>query len=279
MMIRLNRFFFRLAVLSTLLTAGTPAVIYASEIPTGDLVGFWSGNGTAADSSPTGNNGSFSGSYAPGLNGQAFNLGTAKVVIPYNSAYDFQNDPGWTVGFWFNMNGITPNSSNDLFIGEDNGSGYQPKWFIDYGYTVYGPTASFVWHVNDYNTERIFLTSNTVNPVPDAWNQLTVVVDNTNSLLTFYLNGTSIGSAGLPGYELRTTAPLVFGAAEGLSFGGLMNNVAIYGRALSAAEVTDLVQATGAAPEPSTMVLLAASLGCIGVRKRLRTKSWIGVPS
>jgi hypothetical protein len=223
------------------------------------LVGFWTGNNTAADSSSVSNNGSFGGSYVPNGPGgaAAFDLSTAKVTIPNNPAYQFQGYPGWTVGFCFNTNGIAPNSSNDLFIGQDNGSGYQPKWFIDYGYTVFSSNNSFVWHVNDYNTERIFLTSQAVNPIPPGWNQLTVVVDNVGHTVTFYLNGQQIGVSGVSAYTLETTAPLIFGYAEGFYFNGWMGNVAIYNRALSAQEVLALANSTN--PPPVTLQSIAVT--------------------
>ena len=231
-------------------TSSVASATYSFEtaiMPATGLIGFWTGNHTAADSSPTANNGSFAGNYVPGRpgSGAAFDLSTGTVTIPNNQVYDlFVSYPGWTVGFWFNTNGIAPNGGNDFFMGQDDGSGYQPKWFIDYGYTVYGPNQDFVWHVNDYNTERLFLTSNAVNPIPAGWNQLTVVVDNTGSSVTFYLNGQQIGSDSLPPYVLETDAPLVFGEVEGLTFTGLMNDVTIYNRALSAQEVLTLVDST-----------------------------------
>jgi hypothetical protein len=81
-------------------------------VPTNGLIGYWPGNGSAIDVSPTGNNGSFGGSYAPGppVGGEAFNLGIAYVSIPNNAVYDnFTSYSGWSVGFWFNGNGSTIN--------------------------------------------------------------------------------------------------------------------------------------------------------------------------
>src|SRR5262249_13914361 len=127
------------------------------------------------------------------------------------------------------------------FLGQDDGPGYRPKWFIDYGYTVFHATDAFVFHVNDYNQERIFLESDPV-PFPSGWNQLTVTIDNKAFLVRFYLNGVSIGSKPIQNYVLQTHSPLIFGSAEpGLSYSGLMNNVTIYNRALSAQEVSQLV--------------------------------------
>jgi hypothetical protein len=91
-----------------------------------------------------------------------------------------------------------------------------------------------------------------VSPLPAGWNQLTVVVNNAGRLVSFYLNGQPIGAAALPTYVLQTTAPLLFGQAEGLSFNGLMNDVAIYNRALSAQEVAALVSSTS--PSPSILL-------------------------
>jgi hypothetical protein len=211
-------------------------------VPTNGLVGYWSGDGNANDASPEGNNGSFGGSYAPGpTGGQAFNLATAKVAIPNNPAYNFKSYDGWSVGFWFNGNGSTVDYNNGLFLGQDNGSGYQPKWFIDYGSTVYvGVNDWYNFHVNDYNQERIFVSSQD-EPSPIGWNQLTVTIDNTNNgKVTFYLNGQQIGSPSMGNYVLETTASLVFGYAEGFTFNGLMSDVVIYDRVLSTNEILQL---------------------------------------
>lgn len=237
--------------------------------PTNGLVGYWPGNNSAEDFSSLGNNGVFNGSYAAGRTGgdAAFNLDGINAYIPNNQAYDdFHMDSGWTVGFWFNPEGQAPNG--DVFIGQDNGSGFQPKWFIDYGYTVFGSNSSFVWHVNDSNQERIFLLSDPVT-YPTGWSQLTVVTDNINRVVTFYLNGQSIGSDPLPDYVLETNAQLILGGEEGLNFNGLMNEVVLYDRALSPQEVAWLANSTEPVPEPSSALFLCG-LAWIGGLKRIR---------
>jgi len=235
-----------MVVAGMLLLPGESKASY--PVPTNGLVGYWPGDSTAVDLSPVGNSGSFGGSYSPGPTGGAFNLATGKVTIQNNSAYNFKSYAGWSVGFWFNGNGSAINNNNGLFLGQDNGSGYNPKWFIDYGYTVYGPNSDYVLHVNDYNTERIFVVSSP-EPSLTGWNQLTVTIDNIdNGTVNFYLNGLSIGTASLGNYVLETTAPLVFGQAEGLSFNGLLSDVVIYDRVLSTNEVLQLAN-----PPPLTI--------------------------
>jgi hypothetical protein len=210
----------------------------AYSVPTNGLVGYWPADGNAHDISAVANSGSFAGSYAPGPTGQAFNLATAKVSIPNNAAYNFKSYSGWSVGFWFEGSGISGN--NGLFLGQDNGSGYNPKWFIDYGYSVYGNGNYYYLHVNDYNQERIFINSQT-EPSPTGWNQLTVTVNNTNNgAVSFYLNGQPIGTGTLGNYTLETSAPLLFGQAEGLAYNGLISDVVIYDRTLSTNEIHQL---------------------------------------
>ncbi|MEK6702335.1 MAG: LamG-like jellyroll fold domain-containing protein, partial [Planctomycetota bacterium] len=210
-----------------------------AQVPAEGLIGYWKGDHNALDSSPVGNHGTFGGSYVDGgpFGHASFNLSNTQVRIPHHPAYAFQQSTGWTVGIWFNNNGMPVNPGTEVFLGQDNGSGYRPKWFIDYGYSVYHPTNSFLLHLNDYNQERIFLESDPVVPFPTGWNQLTVVIDNGAGVVSFYLNASPIGTAGLSNYVLQTQAQLVFGFAEsGLGYYGLLNNVTIYNRALSAQE-------------------------------------------
>jgi hypothetical protein len=210
-------------------------------IPTNGLIGYWPGNGTASDLSPVGNHASFSGGFASGPTGGAFDLTTGKPVAPHSPVYNFRSYDGWSVGFWFNGNGSAINGANGLFLGQDNGSGFKPKWFINYGSTVYvGVNNWFSFHVNDYNEERIFINSQPVTSL-EGWNHLVVTIDNTNNCrVSFYLNGQQIGSGEMGDYVLQTTAPLIFGQAEGYSFNGLMSGVAIYNRVLSTNEIQEL---------------------------------------
>ena len=231
----------------TLCSSTTSVGASVDVIPTNGLIGFWSGNGNAVDGSAQANNGSFGGSYVNGRPGgdKAFDLGSGKVSAPNVAAYNFTASPQWTVAFWFNTNGISLNggATNMTFLGQDNGSGFKPKWFIDYGYSVYGLAPKFMWHVNDFNQERIFLGSDNI-ALPTGWNQLTVVVTASNVL--FYLNGQLIGSPSLSGtYVCNPSANLIFGQAESpFRFDGLMNDVALYNRALSAQEVTAFMTGT-----------------------------------
>jgi hypothetical protein len=203
---------------------GTMPVISQSQSPiTSGLAGYWSGNGNANDSSVNANNGSFSGTYASGQSGQeAFQVNGANsyVSIPAISAYNFSS--AFSVGLWFY--GSPANGS--VFLGQDNGGGTQNKWFVDYGYFTSG---SFDFHEN--GSTYGFLSSDAASPASATWNNLAVVKD--GSLYSFYLNGSGIGSQTLSGTFPQQTAPFTIGYAEpGLGYNGLIDDVALYNRAL-----------------------------------------------
>jgi hypothetical protein len=213
------------------------------------LVGYWTGNGTADDSSATANNGTFSGSYGAGTNGQAlaFNTGTGQVYVPNNPAYAVGSD--FSVGFWFDYS-----SPYGALIADDNGYGFQQKWLINY-------QGDFLITLCDGATAN-FLTSSSV-VLPAGWNQFTLVDD--GGTWTFYLNGGSIGSAAQYGPPLSPvpTAPLTIGGSSGdgyPGFDGLMQDVVIYDRALSGSEVGELAQTGSATPEPTSLAMLGSGL-------------------
>jgi hypothetical protein len=221
-------------------------------IITNGLVGYWGANNNANDSSPMGNNGSFSGSYVAGINGQAFDLSTGKVYISDNPTLTFGS--GLTVGFWFNINGT--NTNNVAFLGQDDGSGSNRKWFIDYDYKN---RSCFELHVKYTPSTGTFLPTNPV-ALADGWNQLTLVKDNSNYF--FYLNGIGIGSQTFGDPFPDPSSALIFGSAESFSFNGLMDNVVLYNRALTASEV----QTLATVPEPATLLLL--TLGGLLLKRR-----------
>lgn len=74
------------------------------------------------------------------------------------------------------------------------------------------------------------------------WSHATVVVDATRSLLSFYVDGTLAQSSASPELIQPGSSDLFMGkwAGEGRTFSGSIDDVAIYDRALSSAEVAEL---------------------------------------
>lgn len=242
----------------------------AQTVPASGLIGHWQGENNAFDSSGTANNGSFSGSYVAGAVGSAFSITSGNyVTIPDHAAYDFSASD-FSVGFWFNLNGQS--TSNVIaFVGQDTGPANQAKWFVTYNYNTagkfdfdfYGPG------ISDNN-----LLSNPVALNASQWYQLTVTRSGTGTgaVVTFYLGGTQIGSVNQTTSDAfpnpGPTIPLTLGFAEGsLGFnGGLLDEVVLYNRALTAGEAASLA----GVPEPATGALLAglAALAFFAWRRR-----------
>jgi hypothetical protein len=74
------------------------------------------------------------------------------------------------------------------------------------------------------------------------WSHATVVIDAAQNLLSFYVDGKLAGSTTSPGPILPGTSDLFMGKfmGEGRLFSGSLDDVAIYDRALLAAEVAEL---------------------------------------
>lgn len=248
-------------ILGAMLACGASAAL--ASPPTSGLIGYWQGNGNADDSSPTANNGNFSGSYASGpfAGTRAFDLSTGGVTIPNNAAYG-NFDAGFSAGFWFNFNGHDPSAAWDV-IGQDVGPGSTSKWVIFWNYTVGG---AFELHLN--GSSFAFLPASQVT-IARGWNQLTITKGGGD--YEFYLDKNNIGSLTFPGTFPAPAAPLQFGFSDGGSaFPGLLADVALYDRALTPTEVTQL--ASGA-PEPATWAMMLVGLGGLGGIMRLRRLS------
>lgn len=237
-----------------------------------DLVAFWSGNGNANDSIG-GNNGMVEGgtSYAPGLFGEkAFQFnGSGFVAVPNvsSSAYNFGSNP-FSIAVWANFNSINsaglPGGGNVL-VGDDNGGGQQNKWFFSYL-----SNGQLGFHVNSSSGAHIdFKYSSTFTPVSTGtWDLFAVT--KSGDTFSFYVNGTSVGSAVDPNYSTipSVSAPLTIGQAEGIGYvNGLLQDVRIYNQALTADQVYSLAHPSSV-PEPSTLVLLG--LGVLGLIARCR---------
>ena len=212
---------------SVTVSAGGPG-----QLPSG-LVALWSGEGNANDSAGE-NPGTLHGgvTFAKGQVGQAFRFdgSTGVVSVPHRALWDFGNN-AFTIAFWANFNSAR---RAEVFICDDNGYGLeQNKWLFWRGtqgnvltFTIAGPRLENIGQFP-------------FSPAPGQWYHLAVTRE--GSEWTFYTNGAVIGNASVTITVPSMTAPLTIGDSEGLSyFSGLLDEVSIYNRALSAAEIQSL---------------------------------------
>jgi hypothetical protein len=225
----------------------TSAAGNAGQLPSG-LAALWLGDGSASDSAGE-NNGTLMGgaAFAGSDMGQAFRFdgSSGYVSVPHSPLWDFGNNP-FTIAFWANFNSPV---GEEALIADDNGVGAdQNKWIFYHGTrgtsamrgTGYPGNNVLQFHIRGPSMADI--GNFAFSPVAGQWYH--IALTRNGSVWTFYTDGKVIGTARSSISVPSMTAPLTIGNAEGLCFfNGLMREVSIYNRALSAAEIESIYSA------------------------------------
>ena len=206
------------SVLATLTVIGISPNC-AMSAPTG-LIAWWPANLTANDIAGT-NNGTLENgvTYAPGEVGYAFSVNGVNqyVSVPDSASLTFSNGAPYTLGAWvFRINNTLPFQ----FLGKrDPANPFYPS-FYQLGYDQSSP-----------NVPR------------NVWTLLVDTFD--GATYSRYYNGSLVESyAVTPVTNPPPSVPLTIGASGGYSgFQGYIDEVQIYNRALSAAEIRAIYQA------------------------------------
>jgi hypothetical protein len=213
------------------------------------LVALWSGEGNA-DDSVGGHNGTLlnGASFGEGKVGQAFRLngGNAYVEIPNNDLWSL-NGNDFTISLWASFNAQPAfdigHPQGGVFISNDEGPYNVNKWIFALG----GGVLSF--HINDPRQGPIWLARAPFRPVLNQWYQ--VAITRSGGVYTIYVNGVAVGSETNTREIPHANAPLMIGQAEGFYFNGLLDEIAIYNRALSTEEIRTIgVQENHGEPLP-----------------------------
>jgi hypothetical protein len=196
-------------------------------------VGYWPLDGSPNDSSGNGNNGTWYGSltngsyYTGGKIGQAGNFdGTDDYVsVPDNLTLRLNSD--FTISLWYKEITLIGSYPGILVKGNSGvaGQGYL-IFYISNGTILY---------------KRDNISPSAANLVTTSWNFLTITYS--GSIWSWYLNG-MLKASGTQVYVTDTsTSSLLFG--KGDDFGsGVIDDVRIYNRALSAAEIQAIYNTT-----------------------------------
>jgi hypothetical protein len=222
---------------SAVLTVNAPLCVPASS----NLVGWWAGEGTANDN-VGGNNGALQGgaAYATGKDGQAFSFNgvDGSVLVPDAANLNFGATSALTVELWAYRSGSQTNmnllgkrvascGSFEYQMAMDGASGG-----LQFGGSSGGKVAT-----------GFLLPSNT-------WVHLAATFDGTN--FQFYTNAVLVGT-GTGTLGPTNSAPLTIGGSANCPpFAGLLDEVSLYNRALSASEILDIYNAdlSGKCPLP-----------------------------
>lgn len=148
----------------------------------------------------------------------------------------------FTIELWARFNtpgGGSIGHPSHIFVGNDEGPGTRNKWFFALG----GGYLNF--HINGPATGSTFLPLVPFSPALGKWYHLAVV--RTGATYTIYIDGVPGGSATNSAVVPNPNAPLTIGQAEFLGFmAGRLDEVTIYGRALTQEELRAIVEAAGA---------------------------------
>jgi len=247
---------------------------YATEVLGLSPVGYWrlgepSGS-TATDLSTNGNDGTYSGSVTLGQTGAL--IGDPDTAAQFSGGYvtvghdnSFLLDNG-TVTLWFND---TDTVSGGI-ISKD------ASYFVTGGHLTIRTDDSDRLHVRLQSTTDSYEMTSTNAIQADQWYMLAVTFG--SSGMSMYLDGGLEDTNSYTGGLAGNTEPMVFGANTWASspgdptplteyYSGLLDEVAIFGSALSAGQVESLHE-TGTIPEPATLALLA--IGAAVLRRRRR---------
>lgn len=220
--------------------------------PPADLVSWWPGDGTAHDIWGPNNGALYSGAtYAPGEVGQAFHFDGLNAYFQSASADLPTGSSARTLELWVREDAIPPvegffagygafgvnNAAYELFSTNYNGSQHNDVDFSQWGEQIEGPplTAGVWYHV---------------------------AVTNVGNTITLYLNGQAVASGTWP-ISTANATPFYMGRIPGplgdtRRLTGLVDEVAVYKRALSAQEIQALYTA-GSAGKCKPTAALAVS--------------------
>jgi len=237
-------------------SAQTKVNVSQNSRMTNGLVGLWSFNGpdvsgtTAYDRSGQGNNGTLTSGPTPiiGKVGQGMSLNGINqcmlVSDPGSGVLDFGTG-SFSVSVWgFHRDFTNPKSS---FVFRKSSQCYlgagRPGWDIGHGYSVNGVDVCLNDGTNYVRSAVVLDAGSRPTDFINKWIHIVIVFDRSIGRTKYYINGvkqvneqdisTVTGS-------IDNTADLSVGTAYGWNVDGILDEVRIYNRALTTAEITDL---------------------------------------
>jgi autotransporter-associated beta strand protein len=223
--------------------AGTSTdLISGNGLPAG-LVSVWKGDGNANDFLSR-NNGTLQPgvTFAPGVTGatgdQAFSFNGSNGLVDLGHDPSLNVSGSLTVSAWVNVQSL--NHPKYLF------ADFDPTGHLSQGSLGILATGQFFWFQGNEGVTNGFVEPFGATHVNlNQWYHVAVARDDNAKTITLYVNGVQDGSvsyAGIPVLPLQGDK-LLGGSGPGFlrdSFSGLLDEVALFNRALSAAEIQNI---------------------------------------
>jgi hypothetical protein len=226
----------------------------AVSAPSG-LVSWWGGQLDANDRVGT-NNGTLANgvAFASSETGYAFELNGVDqfIWVPNSPSWAFGTNP-FTLEVWANF---SSSGGPQALLANDEGGGNTRKW-------IFWLSGSSLQLFLDEITNNYSISSAEFTPTLGQWNHIALTRNATT--FSFYING-EINSTTTSSVEMPSPlAPLSIGNAEGgFFFDGLLDDVRIYSRALSAPEIQAIYQADVGGMCPPSPLMFTGSPGYRG---------------
>ena len=217
------------------------ATVYHSEGY--DPLGIWTfdecSGSVAHDTSGNGNDGVLSGTPLPvwttdtpsGVGCALQFNGTSNYVIVPDSP-SLSNSSDVTISLWVKMN--TPDVYQDIVSKGTCNNG----WYDDSYVLCVAPGLSFLFYVSNtgggsFSEAAVGTNSKDFN----KWIQIVAVASSADSSISLYEDGKLVTTSGYSNGIQIQSQPLIIGGGRGFYFNGEIDNVRIYGKAFSVAEV------------------------------------------
>ena len=222
-----------------------------SYVPTDGLVGYWGFNGNANDESVNGNNGTVHGAtLTADRNGNAnsaysFNGNSNYISIPYSTSIGVQQS--LSVSFWVYMDG----GSCGPRILQSQPWGQCGGYYISTNSTS-NVSRTFSGSIDNCNVAVGGSSSTPLDAL--SWHQVTFIASGLTGKCQFYYDGILINSVNTDNFFATidyNNHTLIIGNIDPNScdwFGGYLDDIAIYNRALTQEEITQLYTGTTQAP-------------------------------
>jgi hypothetical protein len=213
------------------------------------LVSWWRAEGDAKDAAGT-NQGTWvdESGYAVGKVGQAFrfNGSDSALRVPSSPSLNLSAAPGLTIEAWVNPNDLSARPLVEWNTGAgDNAAVGVSLWISSVAQPVPG---GLVANLRQTNLTDHVLASGSDLLTTSEFQHVAMTYDRVQGVLTLFRNGAEVARQPVGTFRTATTADVYLGSRPGTTntFKGLLDEVSIYSRALSAQEIASIYQAGGA---------------------------------